>query len=169
MDGTEVIAKSREASKIFLASEMYKNAKCIMLYMPLGKETDTVEIMDRAFVDGKRLVFPVTDSHSGDITPYYTEKDTVFQKGAFSVMEPCRAEIADIVNVDVILVPGIAFSENGTRVGFGKGCYDRILKNTDAVKVGFCYEFQVCDEIVGEKHDVKMNYIVTECGIRKCL
>ena len=159
MDGGEVTQKSNAASKLFLASSLYENAKHIMLYKPLGNETDTTDIIDAAFGDGKIVYFPVTDAQSGEITPCSATNETQFVKGAFSVSEPANTEVADVGKIELILVPGIAF---------GKGCYDRLLQNSSAIKVGFCYDFQLCEEILSEQHDVTMDYIVTETRIINC-
>ena len=168
MDETEAFEKSKKACKLFLESDFYKNAKSLMLYMPLGNETDTTEIINASFGDGKKVIFPVTDAKSGEITPCYATEESEFSKGAFSVKEPCIKDIADALDIDVVIVPGIAFDKNGARVGFGKGCYDRLLRNTSAVKIGFCYNFQLCEGIPTESHDIKMDYVVTENGIFKC-
>ena len=168
MDKAEVLEKSYAAAEEFLSSDIYKNAKQLMLYMPLGNETDTTHIINAAFRDGKKLVFPVTDAKSGEITPCYCTEVSEFVKGAFSVKEPCVRDVADVSKIGVILVPGIGFDKKGARVGFGKGCYDRLLKNTSATKIGFCYDFQICEEIAAEEHDVKMDFLVTESGIIKC-
>lgn len=169
MDKADVTKKSRLAASVFLESDLYKNAEQLMVYLPLGKETDTRDIIDAAFRDGKRLVLPVTDPETGEITPCLYEKDTKLAKGAFSVTEPVDLKPADMSKSDVVLVPGIAFDLSGNRVGFGRGCYDGLLKGTAAVKVGFCYDFQVCSQIPAEKHDVKMDFLVTESGIINCL
>ena len=168
MKTDEVIEKSRVAANIFLSSDYYKNSKQLMLYMPLGNETDTFAIIKAAFCDGKKVVFPVTDEKSGEITPFYALPDTKFLKGTFSVLEPVGTQIADMTKTDVILVPGIAFDKTGNRVGFGKGCYDRLLKNSSADLIGFCYEFQICEHIPSEPHDIKMDALVTEKGLFRC-
>ena len=162
MEKAEVLEKSRIICDLFLKSEIYKNAKVIMAYMPLGNETDTSYIIKKAFRDGKRIVLPVTDEQSGDITPCFVLEDSKFEKGAFSVTEPADKVEANTDDIDVVIVPGIAFDKKGARVGFGKGCYDRFLNKTNAVKVGFCYGFQICDDIPGEFHDVKMDFLFTE-------
>ncbi len=164
----EVMQKSHVAANIFLASDYYKNSKQLMLYMPLGNETDTSAIIKTAFCDGKTVVFPVTDEKSGEITPFYASEDTKFLKGTFSVLEPVGTQIADMSKTDVILVPGIAFDKTGNRVGFGKGCYDRLLKDSSAALIGFCYEFQICEHIPSEPHDIKMDALVTEKGLFRC-
>ncbi|MBR5613874.1 MAG: 5-formyltetrahydrofolate cyclo-ligase [Clostridia bacterium] len=162
-----VAQKSRVAAESFLKSRIYKNSNCIMLYMPLGNEVDTAEIIKAACRDGKRLVFPVTDKDTGEITPYYAAEDTLFKRGAFSVSEPCGTEAAELKQIDAVIVPGIAFDRFGNRVGFGKGCYDRLLQRISAVKIGLCYDFQVCDEIAADLYDVKMNFLITESGMVK--
>ncbi len=167
MDRGEVVEKSQRAAEIFLNSEIYKSARVIMLYMPLGNEADTREIIKRAFADGKRLVLPVTDEGTGKITPVFFEENTVFRKGGFSVTEPKNSKDAKKSEIDVVIVPGIAFDKNGARVGFGKGCYDMFLEGMDAVKIGFCYEFQICEGIPADRHDVKMNFLLTETGMRE--
>ncbi|MBQ8525877.1 MAG: 5-formyltetrahydrofolate cyclo-ligase [Clostridia bacterium] len=164
----EVKEKSLRAAEVFLSSEFYKNAGQIMLYTPLGKETDTNDIIKSAFAMGKKLVFPVTDAATGEITPYYATENTVFTKGAFSVSEPVDTQPADMSETDVILVPGIAFDKSGVRVGFGKGCYDRLLKDTEAVKIGFCYDFQLSEKIASQEHDVPMDFVITENGLTEC-
>ncbi len=168
MSWQDVKSKSRKAGDVFLASDIYKNCKILMIYMPLGNETDTSTIMQTALDDGKRIVLPVTDGETGEITPYYAERDTRFQIGAFSVQEPDSSDVARLEDIDVILVPGIAFDMSGARVGFGKGCYDRLLKNADAIKVGYCYDFQISGSIQVEEYDILMDYIVSENGMIKC-
>ena len=168
MDLAESVRKSSAAAEVFLSSEIYKSAKQIMLYMPLGNEVDTTAVIKAAFCDGKQLVFPVTDGKTGEIIPHYAAEDTVFKKGAFSIQEPYGTSIADLSQVDVILVPGITFDKKGARVGFGKGYYDRLLKNTIALKIGFCYDFQICEEIEAEGHDIRMDLLISESGLIQC-
>lgn len=168
MTNEDVASKSNAMCDIFLSSEMYTNAGCIMLYMPLGKEADTSSIINRAYVDGKKVIFPATDSDTGIITPIYADRDAKFSKGAFSVMEPDCIEIAEVGDIDLILVPGIAFDRSGHRIGFGKGCYDRLLSGYNGIKIGFCYSEQICENIPFDEFDVCMDYLITEDEIIKC-
>ena len=165
---TEVREMSRLAAQVFLDSDLYKNSRIIMLYIPLRNETDTKDIIKKAFEDGKVLVFPITERENGEITPYFAEKDTVFKKGNFSVFEPCDTQMADPEKIDVVIVPGIAFDKSGNRIGFGKGCYDKFLKSTKAVRIGYCYEAQLCEEIPADGLDERMDWIITEKGLIEC-
>lgn len=168
MSKEEAAEKSGLAQNAFLSSQLYKNAETIMLYYPLGNETDTSVIAQKAAGDKKRLVYPVTDEKTGEITPYYVNNTGGFHIGAFSVMEPEATSKADASDIDVVIVPGIAFGRNGARIGFGKGCYDGFLKNLGAVKVGFCYDYQICGGFIGEEHDINMDFLITESGVQAC-
>ena len=163
MPRREVAEKSAVICTHFLSSDVYKNAKTIMLYMPVGNEVDITTIMDAAFRDGKRVVVPVTDAEN-KIAPFYVTETTQFKVGKFSVKEPQNTEFADPKTIDLVAVPGVAFDKSGNRIGFGKGCYDDFLKGINAVKAGVCYGFQICSEILADPHDVKMDYIICENG-----
>ncbi len=167
MSSLEVLEKSRKAANIFLNSESYKKSNVIMLYYPLGNETDTSDILKNALIDGKTVLYPITDITTNKITPVIVDRKTNFSKGAYSVFEPTE-KIVYNGKIDVILVPGIAFDKSGFRVGFGKGCYDRFLENTDAVKIGFCYDFQIVDKIENDIFDIRMNFLVSESGMVIC-
>ncbi|MBQ7960586.1 MAG: 5-formyltetrahydrofolate cyclo-ligase [Clostridia bacterium] len=168
MNPDDAKQKSFSAAWCFLNSELYLSANTIMLYMPLGNETDTGEIVKKAFEDGKRIVLPVTERSTGWITPFVFERGATLKKGSFSVLEPQNAEIAKKSEIDTVIVPGIAFDKAGSRIGFGKGCYDMFLDGLNAVKIGFCYDFQVMDEIPSDDHDIRMDFLVTEKGVLRC-
>ncbi len=168
MSRNDAETKSLAAAKLFLQSEIYRMSRQIMLYMPLGNEVDLTKVKNVALADGKRVVLPVTERNTGIITPIYVDKKTMFKRGSFSVMEPQSTDIADMAMTEVVLVPGIAFDKSGARVGFGKGCYDMLLERYNGVKIGVCYDFQICDEIPADTHDVRMDYILTETGLKKC-
>lgn len=165
MNKADAVKKSRMVANAFIASELYTNASRLMLYMPLGNETDTAAIIAAALADGKKLVFPVTDRSTCEITPVLWDGESELSEGAFSVKEPVGTMLADVSRLDAVIVPGIAFDMSGARVGFGKGCYDRFLEGISAVKVGFCYDFQLADKIPTDEHDVKMDFLVTESGL----
>lgn len=168
MQREEVLEKSRVIESLFLESEIYKNAKCVMLYYPLGNEVDTMVILQSLFDDKKTAVLPVTDEKTNEITPVIVNEKTDFLKGAYSVFEPLGAQPITKEKIDVIIVPGISFSKNGARIGFGKGCYDRFLNGTNAIKVGFCYDAQISCDDFGDQFDVGMDYLITESGMICC-
>lgn len=164
----EISEKSIKSSKIFVNSDIYKNAKTIMLYYPLGNEINTSYIFERILADGKTAVFPVTNVETNELTAIIADCSTNFSKGGYNIFEPDSKKIADRKLIDVVIVPGIAFDKKGNRIGFGKGCYDRFLKGIDAIKVGFCYEFQIASEILADEFDICMDYLICENGLVDC-
>ena len=152
--------KSLAAEERVIGSRVYKNARVIMLYSPLKSETDTAVIAKAALADGKQVVYPVTDE-SGRIVPVEVSADTEFKRGGFGIYEPCGDAYEG--PIDLVILPGVAFDREGGRLGFGKGCYDALLADIDAYKIGLCYEVQLTDELPMEEHDVRMDMIVTEC------
>ncbi len=164
----EIKEKSKKASQFFLESDIYKKAKTIMLYYPLGNETDTSYIFECAVKDKKTIVYPITDMKTNDLTAVIADDGTSFLKGGYSVFEPNSDKVIDKNTIDVVIVPGIAFDKKGYRVGFGKGCYDRFLKDVSAFKIGFCYRFQIADLILFEEHDICMDYLISEDGLIGC-
>ncbi len=163
-----VIEKSKKASEFFLDSDIYKKAKVIMLYYPLGNETDTSDIFKKAQEDNKTVVYPITDVKTNELTAVIADNETKFSKGGYSVFEPKSKNVVDKSLIDVVIVPGIAFDKSGYRVGFGKGCYDRFLENINAIKIGFCYDFQITDKILVDEYDICMNYLICEDGLVSC-
>ena len=87
---------------------------------------------------------------------------STFTLGAFSIPEPQDADVFDASEIDLVIVPALAYDRHGTRLGFGRGCYDGFLPRTRAVKVGLCYAFQLADSLPADTHDVPVDYILTE-------
>lgn len=168
MKQQEVLKKSLSATKLFLESDIYRNSKNIMLYMPLRNEISTLEIIKSAHKDNKTVLVPITDRESFQITAHKINEDTEFTKGVFSLTEPKGQDVYDVRKIDTIIVPGVAFDIRGARVGFGKGCYDKFLENASATLVGYCYDFQLYDKIETEEFDIRMDYILTEKEIIVC-
>ena len=145
-----VLEKSLVIQKFFLSSKMYECAKVIMAYMPVSNEVGTEDIIKSAQNKGKRVVLPVTDPKTKEIG------------------EPLETEKEEISKVDVVLGPGVVFDKNGERIGFGAGCYDRLLKDFKGVKIGICYDFQIDEDIPSQDHDARMDFLISESGIYKC-
>lgn len=88
-----------------------------------------------------------------------------YRKGAYGIEEPDEGELWEPEDIDVILVPMVAYDRQLHRVGHGKGYYDRYLKHTKALKIGIAFCVQEVDTIMAQDHDVTMDMIVTEEGI----
>lgn len=160
MSAEEVRCKSRDICKNLIGSEFYKSAGTIMIYMPIMNEADTSEILADIFARGRRAVIPmVKDDNMYGI---YVKKDSGYRRGKFGILEAIEEEYAEKTEIDAVIVPGIAFDRKGGRIGFGKGFYDRYLREMKAKKIGLCYDFQLIDDVCAEENDINMDCIITE-------
>ena len=94
-----------------------------------------------------------------EILPY---EESRLELGAFHIEEPTGDNIADPEEIELVVVPAVAYDRRGNRLGRGKGFYDRFLASTKATKIGVGYEFQLLDEIPAEAHDVPMDMVITQ-------
>lgn len=85
-----------------------------------------------------------------------------WQKSSHGFHEPVEGEVVPQDQIQGFLVPGVAFSRKGQRVGRGKGFYDRALEGSKALKVGVCYSYQIFNELPVEDHDISMDVVVTD-------
>ena len=164
----EIACKSEKITAFITASDIYKNADCVCVYMAAFNEPRTIPFIHTALADGKRVCIPLSDTDSCTLTLSYISSTDDLTAGAYGILEPVRIDVASPGDIDLILVPGIVFDENGSRIGFGKGFYDRLLADTRAKKAGICYDFQVCSGIAADAHDIPMDVLITENGITVC-
>ena len=97
------------------------------------------------------------------MTFYYITSLDDLSEGMYGIMEPDERYTADVYNINSIcIVPGLAFDLKGYRLGYGKGYYDRFLKDFNGVSVSPCYDSMLEDEIPTDKYDIQINIIVTD-------
>lgn len=152
----------------FLLSSYYQTCKSIFLYISYSSEVDTQEIIQTALADGKTVLVPLTDpvEKKMDAVPI-TDFKTQLCPSCYGILEPNFTSKTPYPpeNIDLIVVPGVAFDRKGFRIGYGGGYYDRYLSQArNAVTVGFAYEKSLLDEIPSESHDQRVQIILTESG-----
>lgn len=135
-------------------SQWFKNAHHILTYHSLPDEISTIAHFNWA--NDKHLYLPRVAGDSLEILPY---GNTAI--GSFRIHEPIGEDIINVQEIELAIIPGVAFDRNGARMGRGKGYYDRLLSTTNALKIGICYDCQLLDSIPQETHDIKMDAIVT--------
>lgn len=135
----------------------------ILLYHSLPDELSTREFIDR-WHTRKHFYLPRVNGVNLDILPYDRSR---LHLGAFNIEEPGGDDVADIDDIELIIVPGVAYDRHGNRIGRGKGYYDRLLRDTHAVTIGVAYGCQLCDDIEPDDFDVPVHYVITEQGIIK--
>ena len=156
------------AEKLKAAAEVFEQlenmaafvlADNILLYHSLPDELSTHEFIER-WHDRKRFFLPRVNGIDLDILPY---NESRLSLGAFHIEEPQGNNTVNLDEIEMIVVPGVAFDQNGNRVGRGKGYYDRLLAKSKAVKIGVGYDFQMVNEdIETEAHDIKVDIVITQ-------
>ena len=141
----------------------YQLARRIACYVSIENEVDTRTVIQKAIGSSKQVGVPVTRedrrmdfqaiSELNDLRPVH-----------YGLREPVPDPKMVLLphTIDLILIPGIAFDRHGHRIGSGGGYYDRFLVQTEAVRIGLSYDFQIIDRVPAEAHDVKMDWIITE-------
>jgi len=147
----------------FLALPEYLASCSVALYWAVNGEVSTEKVINQALLAGKSLFLPAVEGKTMIFRRISSLDDLVL--GSFGVMQPdpgCQA--AEPEDIDMIVVPGIAFDLAGQRIGYGKGYYDRVLHRLEGRGrlTAFCYQFQLVDSLKSEKHDVVMDRIITE-------
>jgi 5-formyltetrahydrofolate cyclo-ligase len=93
-----------------------------------------------------------------------------FVRGPFGIQEPPQtSQQVDLKDIQGLLIPGLSFNKDGSRLGKGKGFYDKALAQYQGIKVGVCFDFQISEKkIPTEQHDVRMDFLLTESGLVDC-
>lgn len=147
----------------FVGSPEFCRSQVIALYAPVHGEVDTVFVLQAALKSNKIVLYPTV---KGSALMFSKVADIAsLRKGKFGISEPCGScEPVSPGEIDLFVIPGAAFDCLGRRIGYGKGYYDRTLHPFEGMGrfVGFCYDFQLLNEIVAEPHDVLLDMVVTE-------
>lgn len=162
LSSAEIQNMSARIAESFLQLSSLKTANNILLYAALPREVQTMGLI-RTLSSSKNIWLPKVVGEDLEIRAYEGEQS--LQTGHFNVPEPTGLLCPDLRIIDLIVVPGVAFSREGDRMGYGKGFYDRLLPKLDAKKIGFAFDFQLFFDIPTEDHDEKMDLIITQKGI----
>jgi 5-formyltetrahydrofolate cyclo-ligase len=142
---------------------VWRKAGAVLFYAPLPGEPDVRPLIELGLQGGKTILLPRYDAASGSYQVCrITEPRAQLAKGEFGILEPSReCPVGELNKLDLALVPGIGFSLNGCRLGRGKGYFDRMLSEVRGWKCGVAFDWQVTVEIPTERHDIRLNSIVT--------
>lgn len=137
----------------------FQQARTVLLYYALPDEVDTHDLLTA--LNDKTVLLPcVIDDENMEIRYYQGAED--LRAGAFGIMEPCGQQFTDYQQIDVAVIPGIAFDRQGNRLGRGRGYYDRFLSRVPYIyKIGLCFPFQLTDEVAAEDNDIRMDVVIS--------
>ena len=139
----------------------------VMLYLSMRSEVETDSLLEQLLHAGKHVCAPVADTDHNRLIPrHIQEGKAALVRHRYGMLEPNTAcPIFPISQLQLIVVPGIAFDHNGYRLGYGKGFYDRFLANCPhAIPIGLAYQIQVVEDTFPQVWDVPVKHIFTETG-----
>jgi 5-formyltetrahydrofolate cyclo-ligase len=163
LNSQEVAKRSKTIQGFVVNTEEFQQAKVVGAYFAIGSEVLTEVIIGRAKRLGKKIALPRVEEDK--IAFYEIPLTNTLVKGRFGIMEPPPHEPVD--KIDILVVPGIAFDKKGSRLGYGKGFYDRLL-STKRIKfsIGLAYSFQLVEEgLPYDLYDKRLDAIASEDGI----
>lgn len=156
-------AASERACSRLQQEELWRQARCVLLYSPLPDELDIGPLLAGALATGKALALPRFDeTQRAYCASLVADLAHDLRTARFGVLEPgpvCPA--VPLNRLDFVAVPGVAFTLDGRRLGRGKGFYDRLLASVGGIKCGVAFEEQIVSDLPVEPHDVRLDYILT--------
>lgn len=140
---------------------VYKNAKSICSYVSTQTEVNTHQVIRDALLAKGSIIVPKIQG--SELELYSIRSFEELSVGTFGILEPhTRRAHVPIQSIDLFIVPGIAFGMDGSRLGRGKGYYDRLIINIHVPVIGLCYDRQLLDTVPYGAQDKKVDIIVTE-------
>ena len=155
----------------FMALPEYAKATTVMFYVDVRSEVRTRQHFPAALASGKRIVIPYCVD--GELELFHLESMEELSVGMYKILEP-KVELrsvpekrVDVIELDLIMVPGVAFDRRGARSGHGMGYYDKLLEHArpDAPLVALAFECQMFDEVPTQEHDIFMDKVITEAAV----
>lgn len=161
---------SQQAVTHLLNSPLWQKAQTVLAYLALPDELSLDSLYEAGWQMGKTMVIPISQPDDHSLLLSRLEKFSHLTEGAYHIRElapPLRQKIS-AGQIDLCLIPGIAFDKLGNRLGFGAGYYDRFLPRLrpDVPKIGVCFSAQLSIEpLPTDEYDKPMDYLLTENGL----
>ncbi len=137
----------------------FKTAKNIMLYWSMDDEVYTHDFVCK-WAEQKQVILPVVNGNSLDLKVFEGKEHLVAGEN-YGIPEPDGKLFTQEQDIDLIVVPGVAFDQQNNRMGRGKAYYDRLLRDLSAYKVGIGFHFQILPNVPTDQYDIKMDKIIS--------
>lgn len=143
-----------------------KNSKNIMCFVSFKNEVDTHKFIKKMLNEEKNIYIPVIDQKEKIMNISKLNSFNELKEGFYGILEPeerfLRISNPDIL--DVVITPGIVFSKDNYRIGYGGGYYDKFFANKDvtALKIGLCFKEQIIEKVPTNKYDIPVDYIISK-------
>ncbi len=164
------ISKHLRIKETLLNLPEFKDARIILFYASFRSEVDTFDLIKYCLAEGRSIALPKVDTENNRLLLYEIEDIGEVFKGYCGIQEPSVSELRKkhVSDIDLVIVPGVAFDEHCNRLGYGKGFYDKLLAEAKANAIGLAYEEQIVESLPSEIYDIKMDKIITDKRIIDC-
>lgn len=155
----EILQASSRLKELFVNTQAYKDANTIYGYLPYNQEVRTVPMLEQAIRDGKRVAVPKV--YGDDMRFIYMDDLSKVELGYAGIPEPVAdGPVAEDVTA-LVLMPGMAFTEKGDRMGYGGGFYDKFLaREPNHPTVALCYSFQMVESLPTAEYDIPVDCVL---------
>ena len=144
-----------------ISSEIFKKSRTVFIYVSMEIEPDTLRLIDYAIESGKTVCVPKCVSKT-EMKAVRIDSLNELSEGKFGIMEPADTKKSvDKSEIDLAVIPCVAASASGKRLGHGAGYYDRFLENTEVYKMCLCFKELVFDDIPADENDIQMDEIIS--------
>lgn len=160
--------QSRLLCERLMATDEIKQADTVLLFSSTRNEPDLTYLAEHLLSCGVRVAYPISHKSSCTLTFHTVSSLGELTPAAFNIPEPpADAPMPSLGASAVCIVPALAYDKEGYRIGYGKGFYDRFLRDFTGVSVGVAYDGFVLDSLPREEHDVPLDIIITTTGAIK--
>ena len=153
--------KSAEIEARLFALPEYRSASLVLFYASFQSEVETHRMIRRALSEGKRVALPRVMGKELELIEIACF-DSEVVPGAWGIPEPERGKPARLNDIELIVMPGAAFDEQGNRIGYGAGFYDKLLPYYTGRTVALAFELQIVPSAPSDKHDIPVHKVITE-------
>lgn len=155
--------KSKLIKRKLFRTSVFKKAKKVMFYISFGGEVNTQDMIKEAQRLGKIVAVPVCKRRKITIRPCILHNKAKLNKGPYGICEPAVKEYIRLEDLDLVIVPGIAFDKKGNRLGRGRGCYDHFLNRStlDTASIGLAFDFQILPSLPTTTTDIKIGRVIS--------
>lgn len=163
LDPQTRLRHSKIIAQKILELEIWQKARCVALYLALPTEIDTKLLLNQAWAQNKTVLVPKVQKDNNLLFLPLT-KTTQLKTSRFGILEPTATELQSPRPCpELFLLPALAFDLEGTRLGFGGGCFDRYFaQKRTGLRLGLCFAFQLLPKLPKENFDLAVHAIVTE-------
>ena len=157
-----ICAKLINDDLISVAVDQFDGDGAVAVYLATPDEIDLSDFIREMLDRGVKIVAPRWNGKNYELARLKSLAECDFRRGPMNILEPADVGIAEPLEVAAWIVPGLAFTIYGDRLGYGGGWYDRLMANAKGFKIGVAHDFQIVEDLPQEPHDIQLIRIVTE-------